>query len=106
MAPMKVMKGTCKTMTKGTFAKTIAEERELKQTVAGQIIASFADVAAKEVKVNGKFTFPALCLMLTRYNPATQACHQEIFGKMQTLKAKPARTIVMAYPVAALTKSV
>ena len=106
MAPMKVMKGTGKAMTKGTFAKTIAEELELKQTVAGQIIASFADVAAKEVKVKGKFTFPALCLMLTRHNPATQACQKEIFGKMQTVKAKPARTIVKAFPVAALKKSV
>ena len=31
MAPMKVMKGTGKAMTKGTFAKTIAEELELKR---------------------------------------------------------------------------
>merc|ERR1712186_177855 len=81
MAPMKVMKGTGKAMTKGAIAKTIAEEFELKQNVAGKIIASFAD-------------------------PATKACQKEIFGKMQMVKAKPARTIVKAFPVAALKKSV
>ena len=60
MAPMKVMKGTGKAMTKGAIAKTIAEEFELKQNVAGKIIASFADLATKEVVANGVFTFPGL----------------------------------------------
>ena len=106
MAPMKAMKGTGKAMTKGAIAKTIAEEFELKQAVAGKIIASFADLASKEVKANGKFTFPGLCMIKTRHKPATKACQREIFGKMQTVKAKPARTIVKAFPVAALKKSV
>merc|ERR1711976_1021457 len=93
MAPMKVMKGTGKAMTKGAIAKTIAEEFELKQAVAGKIIASFADLATKEVKANGKFTFPGLCMIKTRHKPATKACQK-------------ARTIVKAFPVAALKKSV
>ena len=47
-----------------------------------------------------------LCKIKTRVKPATKACQKEIFGKMQTVKAKPARTIVKAFPVAALKKSV
>merc|ERR1711976_634904 len=99
---MKVMKGTGKAMTKGAIAKTIAEEFELKTAVAGKIIASFADLATKEVVANGVFTFPGLCKIKTRVKPATKACQKEIFGKMQMVKAKPARTIVKAFPVAAL----
>merc|ERR1712226_588693 len=106
MAPMKVMKGTGKAMTKGAIAKTIAEEFELKQNVATKIIDSFSALATKEVVANGIFSFPGLCRIKTRVKPATKACQKEIFGKMQTVKARPARTIVKAFPVAALKKSV
>jgi len=37
---------------------------------------------------------------------ATKAGKREIFGKMQIVKAKPAKTVVKAYPVAALKKSI
>merc|ERR1712216_362415 len=105
--PMKAMKaGAVKVMTKGAIAKSIAEEFELKQTVAGKIIASLADIAAKEVKSNGKFTFPGFCMVKTRMKPATKAGKREVFGKVVMVKAKPARTIVKAYPVSALKKSV
>merc|ERR1712170_183727 len=95
-----------KVMTKGAIAKSIAEEFELKQNVVGKIIASLADIAAKEVKSNGKFTFPGFCMIKTRAKPATKAGKREVFGKVVMVKAKPARTIVKAYPVAALKKSV
>merc|ERR550514_406401 len=108
MAPMKAMKkaGSSKVMTKGALAKSIAEEFELKQTVAGKIISSLADTAAKEVKSNGVFTFPGFCMVKTRVKPATKAGEREVFGKVVMVKAKPARTIVKAYPVSALKKSV
>merc|ERR1719487_1345309 len=104
--PMKAMKsaGASKAMTKGAIAKSIAEEFELKQNVAGKIISSLAETAAKEVKKNGKFTFPGLCMVKTRVKPATKAGEREVFGKVVMVKAKPARTIVKAYPVAALKK--
>merc|ERR1711985_206590 len=95
-----------KAMTKSGIAKSIAEEFELKQTVAGKIIASLADIAAKEVSSTGKFTFPGFCMVKTRKKPATKAGEREVFGKVVMVKAKPARTIVKAYPVAALKKSV
>merc|ERR1712083_1171622 len=55
------------------IAKTIAEEYELKQTVASQIIATLAETATKEVKENGKFVFPGFCMVKTRLKPATKA---------------------------------
>ena len=92
MAPMKVMKGTGKAMTKGAIAKTIAEEFELKQNVAGKIIDSFAALATKEVQANGIFSFPGLScsgpskLMtsnMTRYFGGTyfQKLDSEDFGE-------------------------
>merc|ERR1712023_431550 len=106
-APMKSMKaGASKAMTKSAIAKTIAEEFELKQNVAGQIIASLAAIATWEVKSNGKFVFPGFCMIKTRLKPATKAGQREVFGKMVMVKAKPARTIVKAFPVAALKKSI
>merc|ERR1719324_1471889 len=97
---------TSKAMTKSAISKSIAEEFELKQNVAGKIISSLAEIAAKEVKANGKFTFPGMCMVKTRVKPATRAGEKEVFGKVVMVKAKPARTIVKAYPVAALKKSV
>merc|ERR1719359_2554505 len=105
MKSMKAMKAG-KAMTKSTIAATLAAEFELKQNVAGKIIASLAELGTKEVQKNGIFTFPGLCRIKTRQKPATKACKKEIFGKMQMVKAKPARTIVKAFPVAALKKSV
>ena len=104
MAPMKAKQGG-KALTKGAIAKTIAEEFTLKQNVAGQIISSLSDLAAKEVKTTGKFVFPGFCMVKTRLKPATKAGKREIFGKMVTVKARPARTVVKVFPVSALKKS-
>merc|ERR1712159_958316 len=109
MAPnpmKKAMKAAGKSITKTEIAKTIAGEFELKSSVAGKVIDSLAATAAKEVKKNGKFTFPGFCMVKTRTKPATKAGQREIFGKMVTVKAKPARTVVKAFPVAALKRSI
>ena len=62
--------------------------------------------ATKEVKSAGKFVFPGFCMIKTRLKPATKAGEREVFGKMVMVKAKPAKTIVKAFPVAALKKSI
>merc|ERR1712093_174049 len=95
-----------KAMTKGAIAATIASEFEIKQNVAGKIISSLAELGAAEVKKAGIFTFPGLCRIKTRMKPATKACKREIFGEMRMVKAKPARKIVKAFPVAALKASI
>merc|ERR1712060_944408 len=107
-SPMKAkaMKAPVKAMTKSALAKSIAEEHEIKQGVAAKIISSLADIGTKEVTGTGKFTFPGLVMIKTRVKPATKACKKEVFGKMCDVKARPARTVVKAFPVSALKKSV
>lgn len=99
MAP-KAMKTAV--MTKGALADAVATKCEMKKKDVLKALASIAEIATGEVKKAGVFTLPGLCRIKTRKKPATKAGKREIFGKMQVVKAKPARTIVKAFPVAAL----
>ena len=45
-------------------------------------------------------------MVKTRLKPATKAGKREVFGKVMMVKAKPARTVVKAFPVSALKKCV
>merc|ERR1711963_802534 len=110
MAPMKAaMKGAMKAgksataMSKGQIADALATETELKKS---QVINGLAGVAAKQVKSAGKFVIPGVCMIKTRLKPATKAGKREMFGKIVAVKAKPAKTVVKAFPVAAIKKSV
>merc|ERR1712183_996567 len=107
MAPMKTMKGAAnKAMTRGAMAKQLAGEHSLKQKQASDLINSIAALGTKEVKRCGVFSVPGLCRIKTRVKPATKAGTRVAFGKEIKVKAKPARTIVKAFPVAALKKSI
>ena len=107
MAPMKAMKKSgAKPMTKGGLAEALAAETELKKSECTKVLNSLAGVAAKGLKQAGKFTLPGLCMVKTRLKPATKAGKREVFGKVVMVKAKPARTVVKAFPVAALKKSI
>merc|ERR1712007_358659 len=98
--------GTSKAMTKGALADALATGTEVKKSQCTKVLNSLATIAATEVKKTGIFTIPGLCRIKTRNKPATKAGKREIFGKMQIVKAKPARTIVKAFPVSALKKSI
>merc|ERR1711901_10564 len=80
-------------------AKSIAEEHELKQGVCAKIMDSLAAIAATEVKKTGKFVVPGVAMLKTRMKPATKAGKREVFGKEVMVKAKPARSVVKAFPV-------
>merc|ERR1712083_934708 len=112
MAPMKAMKAKAMkaakagaVMTKGGLAAALAEATEVKPAVARKMLETLAEVATKEVK-KGKFTIHGLCMIKTRVKPATKAGKREVFGKVMMVKAKPAKTVVKAYPVSALKKSI
>merc|ERR1712087_105781 len=100
------MKGGAKPMTKTAIAKAVAEQYELKTKTASKILSVLGEVAAKELKSHGKFKFPGVFQIKTRVKPATKACQKNIFGELRTVKAKPAKTVVKAFPLAALKKSV
>merc|ERR1712187_537650 len=99
------MKGA-KALSKGALAQELADGSELKKTQVMKVLDTLASVATTEVKKTGKVTIPGLCMIKTRLKPATKAGKKEIFGKLVMVKAKPAKTNVKAFAVAALKKSV
>merc|ERR1712014_358623 len=108
LPPMKSMKsGTAaKAMTKGQITKKLAEERGLKQKASSDLLKSFVEIAAKEVKKTGIFSIPGLCRIKTRMKPATKAGVRTMFGKEFKVAAKPAKKVVKAFPAAALKKQI
>ena len=103
---MKAMKSksmkAMKSMTKTALADAVATACDLKRSQVNGVLSNLAEVAAKHVKSDGIFTVPGLCRIKTRRKAATKAGKREIFGEMRVVKAKPARTVVKAFPVAAL----
>merc|ERR1712108_80306 len=110
MAPMKAMKAMkksgAKPMTKGGLAEALAAQTELKKSECMKVLTSLGEVGAQQVKKVGKLVLPGLCMLKPRVKPATKAGKREVFGKVMMVKAKPAKTIVKAYPVAALKRSI
>merc|ERR1719386_661124 len=99
------MKGAT-AMTKGALLSAIAEEHGLKTGDCSKVMSSLVDIATKEVKKIGVFTIPGLCRIKTRTKPATKAGVKVMFGKEVKVKAKPAKTVVKAFPVAALKNQI
>merc|ERR1712066_387102 len=103
MAPMKAMKGGAKVLSKGALAEALAEGSELKKKDC-RIVEKLGEIAAAQVKGVGKFVVPGVAMVKTRLKPATKAGKREVFGKVVMVKARPARTVVKAFPVSALKK--
>merc|ERR1712060_115694 len=89
-------------MTKGQLAASIAEACEIKPADAKTMLETLATIATAEVKKNAKFVIPGLVMLKTRKKPATKAGKREIFGKTVMVKAKPAKTVVKAFPAKAM----
>merc|ERR1719393_79990 len=100
MKAMKAMKSmkAAKSITKGGLAEAVSTATELKKSDCMKFLTSLAEVVTKEVKKTGKVTIPGVCMVKTRVKPATKAGKREIFGKVVVVKAKPAKTIVKAFP--------
>merc|ERR1712060_385006 len=105
MKAMKAMKGGTP-MSKGALAQALADGTELKKSEVVKVLDTLASVATAEVKKVGKCTIPGLCMIKTRVKSATKAGKKEIFGKVVMVKAKPAKTVVKAFAVSALKKSI
>merc|ERR1712146_786367 len=91
-----------KAMTKGAMVKAIADENEMKPAECSKIIDSLVAIATAEVKKTGIFNIQGLCRIKTRHKPATKAGVRNIFGVETKVKAKPAKTVVKAFPASAL----
>merc|ERR1719183_378725 len=99
---MKSMKSGSMPLRIQLLVKTLAEKHEMKTKAASEFLDSLAELATAEVKKAGIFTVPGLCRIKTRKKPATKAGVRNIFGKDVKVKAKPAKTVVKAFAVAAL----
>ena len=80
----------------------VEDTEEVKKSVASKLLEALAAVGTQEVKKTGIFTVPGLARMKIRNKPATKAGKREVFGKIVMVKARPARKIVKAFPVANL----
>ena len=89
-------------MTKRSIVQRIAKEHNIKLSTAVRFLHSLADIGAKELTNTGKFIIPGCVMIKRRTQPATKAHKKEIFGKMYDIKARPARTVVKAFPASCL----
>ena len=106
MAKGGMKKAGATSMSKGALADALATNAELKRSVVTKILGNLAEVGAAEVKKAGVFTIPGLARIKTRRKPATKATKRMMFGKETVVKAKPAKTVIKAFAVAALKKTI
>merc|ERR1719199_223478 len=110
MTAMKAMKArpraAGKALSKGGIADALAAASEVKKSDCSKIVDALAELAGKQVKQVGKFVIPGLVMIKTRKKPATKAGKRLMFGKEVVVSAKPAKTVVKAFPVSALKKSI
>merc|ERR550537_845507 len=103
---MKVMKAkSVKALPKGGIADALATATGNKKAECRKVLDALSELAFTEVK-KGKFTIPGLVTIKTRKKAATKATTRLMFGKMQKISAKPAKTVVKAFCVKALKDSV
>merc|ERR1712217_742961 len=102
---MGAMKGA-KSITKSGLAEAVAGATEVKKSECMKVLTNLADTVAAELKKTGKVTLQGMCMLKTRVKPATKAGKREMFGKVVVVKARPAKTVVKAYPVAAIKKAI
>jgi nucleoid DNA-binding protein len=114
MAPMKAMKAMkamvarkgAKSVTKGGLAEALATACDLKKSDCSKVLSALADVVAANLKKTGRVIVPGIARVLTRTKPATKAGKRQMFGKVCMIKARPARTVVKAFPVSALKQAI
>merc|ERR1712039_335204 len=88
----------------GTDDRKRAESGKRAQAV--KILDNIAAIGTTEVKKAGKFVIPGLVMIKTKKKAATKAGKKMMFGQEVVVKAKPAKTVVKAFPAAALKKSI
>ena len=101
----KAAKGA-KAMSKGKLGEALSKDTGFKKSQILKMLSGLASVVAAQVKSVGQLVIPGVIKIKTRTRPASKGGKKSIFGKVVTVKAKPAKTVVKATPVAALKKTV
>merc|ERR1712238_613235 len=105
MKAMEAKKGS-KSLTKSGLAEALSAATELKKSDCSKVLTALGDVVASNLKKTGKVIVPGVARVVTRVKPATKAGKREMFGKTVVVSAKPARTVVKAFPVAAIKQAI
>merc|ERR1712094_126345 len=102
----KAMKsGSAKAMTKGELLKSIATEHDMKTKDCSNILNSL--VTLPQRRSRRQVCSPSQVSAASRPGASQpQACTKMIFGKETKVKAKPAKTVVKAFPAAALKQQI
>merc|ERR1719337_607944 len=106
MKSMKAMKAAARSLPNGAIADALAAACEMKKSECAKVLDALADVGSTQVKSAGKFVIPGLVMIKTKRKKATKAGKRLMFGKEVKVAAKPAKTVVKAFPVSALKKSI
>merc|ERR1712085_11999 len=110
MGTMKAMKAKPRAagaaLSKGGIADALATATESKKSDCSKIMDALVEMGTSQVKSVGKFVIHGLVMIKTRKKPATKACKRVMFGKECAISVRPAKTVVKAFPVSALKKSV
>merc|ERR1719217_966306 len=102
MKAMKPMKAAVRSLPKGGIADALATACEMKKSDCSKVLDALADVGSAQVKSAGKFVIPGLVMIKTRRKKASKAGKRLMFGKEVKVAAKPAKTVVKAFPRSAL----
>merc|ERR1711933_270694 len=78
----------------------------MKKGECSKVLNALSEIVAAQVKKTGKLILPGIARVVTRTKPATKAGTRVMFGKTMMVKARPAKTIVKAFPVAALKQAI
>jgi hypothetical protein len=92
-------------MSKGAIAKAIAAEHGLKPELCLKILNTLATIAAREVKMTGKFKVAAVVKLVLARAPAVRQHVRSSQSCPIVVKAKPPRNIVKAIPMEAIKKA-
>jgi len=105
MKAMKARKGG-HSLTKGELADACATTTQLKKSECSKVLSALAEVVQASLKKTGRVIVPGIARVVTRTKPATKAGERQMFGQTVIVKARPARTVVKAFPVAALKQAI
>merc|ERR1712216_275248 len=99
----KAMKAA-KAPTQSATLDALADASGIGKKEVKTVIEAIGSIAVKTLKGSGKFVVPGVAMLKLKKKPATKAGTRQMFGQTMKVKAKPAKTVVKAFPVSALKK--
>ena len=105
-APSPETASCCLVLGKNRLVQTIATNTDVKRKTVKVILDALTSVITHQVRYAGKATIPGLCTIKSRVQKAIEPQERHLFGKVMTVKAKPAQTIVTVKCLGAFKKSI